>query len=144
MPSSKPLCISELNHNIAPKLLLGVRRKSYFVWPRRRKPPQIREERRDLERHLLVRRKKSNGLGLHHFYPVAPRVQLDPAAQRESRDLIGTLHFELRSGVEQSRHPNGFSVSCTVSVVGSYQVADFRRARLQSLEIGRASCRERG
>ena len=71
----------------------------------RRQPRQVREEGSDFELHLLACRGQSDRLGFGKFYLIAPRIDLDAAAQGQSGDLIQALLVKLRRSRQQSRHP---------------------------------------
>src|SRR5438552_3009030 len=62
----------------------------------------VGEEWRDLERHLLLGREESDRSNLHHLQMIAPRIELDPATERQCRDLLNPLHFQSCATTYQS------------------------------------------
>src|SRR5215813_12586531 len=63
-----------------------------------RKPCQIGIERRDLERHLVMRREQADGLDVHHRQAITPGIDLDTSTERQGRDLCNIFVLQPRGG----------------------------------------------
>src|SRR2546425_1736397 len=94
----------------------------------------VGEEWRDLERHLLLGREESNRSNLHHLQMIAPRVELDPAAERQCRDLLNALHFQWRRRTGERRQASSLSIPEGVAQVRLDEAGKLRRAILQCFQ----------
>ena len=98
------------------------------------KPCQEREERGDVKLPFFVRRGQGHSLGLGEFHLIAPGVDFDAAAQRQSCDLVEAFRIESGSGGEKGDMPDALAARQAVPRCRSNQVLQVGRLQLQRFQ----------
>src|SRR2546428_173986 len=71
---------------------------------------------------------------LHHLQMIAPRIELDPATERQCRDLLNALHFQCRRGTGKRRQAGSLSIPEGVAQVRLDEAGKLRRTVLQCFQ----------
>ena len=71
--------------------LRGRRGERDLLAARSRESGEVREERRDLERHVFPGGGQGHRLGFRQFHLIGPGIELDASAERKRGNLIGAL-----------------------------------------------------
>src|SRR5258708_2709040 len=90
--SPKLISLAGLASRSCPGFLRG---RSRLFWSCGAEPNEEWEERCDFEGHLIGGGGDGNGLRLDQFELIVPRIDLYPATERQSRDLVHLLRVKL-------------------------------------------------
>src|ERR1043165_8639249 len=88
---------------------------------------EMRKERSHLKWHFLRGRLQLNGLGLEHFDLIRPWIHRNPRSQRQSSNLVQTIHLQGPCRVRHTMHADKMAAPKIIAEPATQKIGQLRR-----------------